>query len=454
MPRFERKDRFWDIAVDDSTVSICQGVVGTDGEFKKKYLPNSKAAQTFYEDLVGQVMAEGYRDVKGTMAPPDVESPEPAKAPAVAARNPDYEAMIADDLDSMDAYLAYADWLQEQGDPRGELIVVQHALLSAPRDAELFGTQARLLREHKERFWSAVAPYVDELVEQTEWYLGFVKHAKLKTTGKRCPTVGDSGTVPYEPLLRDFLGLESCQFLQSLTLGIAAMAGNDYSGAIRVLAERARPMIKNLYIGDFDYEETELNWSNIGLVEPLCQALPNLEELTLRSHDLDAGRLSFPKLRSFTVIGGGLNAKALGEIANADWPQLRSLSVQLGRAMTSEQALKALEPIFAAKGLSSVRHLGLGNFRWSDDLCGRLARSAIAPQLESLDMSVGTMGDAGAQALAAQADRFPNLNAIDASWNFLSGTGVEALETLATEVDSSEQHVEEAVEDRYISGYE
>ena len=37
--------------------------------------------------------------------------------------------------DDVEAHLVYADWLQAQGDPYGELIVIQHPLATAPTPA-------------------------------------------------------------------------------------------------------------------------------------------------------------------------------------------------------------------------------------------------------------------------------------------------------------------------------
>jgi uncharacterized protein (TIGR02996 family) len=47
------------------------------------------------------------------------------------ARDTDLEARIAEDPDSLEPYLVYADWLQERGDPRGELITMQILMESA-----------------------------------------------------------------------------------------------------------------------------------------------------------------------------------------------------------------------------------------------------------------------------------------------------------------------------------
>jgi uncharacterized protein (TIGR02996 family) len=43
-------------------------------------------------------------------------------------RNVGLEEAIRARLDDPEPFLVYADWLAQAGDPRGELIVVQHAL--------------------------------------------------------------------------------------------------------------------------------------------------------------------------------------------------------------------------------------------------------------------------------------------------------------------------------------
>src|SRR5688500_18514450 len=66
--------------------------------------------------------------------PPPVPEPEPVLE---LHRNLALEEAIAQDPDDEEAYLVYADWLAERGDPRGELIAVQHAQRAAATVADL-----------------------------------------------------------------------------------------------------------------------------------------------------------------------------------------------------------------------------------------------------------------------------------------------------------------------------
>lgn len=68
---------------------------------------------------------------------------------APIARDLDLETRIAEDTDALEPYLVYADWLQERGDPRGELITIQVLMETADRAfITLRKREIDLLRDH------------------------------------------------------------------------------------------------------------------------------------------------------------------------------------------------------------------------------------------------------------------------------------------------------------------
>lgn len=69
----------------------------------------------------------------------------------VDARNPDLEAAIAANPLDRDPYVVFADWLQQQGDPRGELMSLQ---LSGKDEAA-----EALLAEHEAYFLGPLAEH-------------------------------------------------------------------------------------------------------------------------------------------------------------------------------------------------------------------------------------------------------------------------------------------------------
>lgn len=78
------------------------------------------------------------------------------------------------------AYLVFADWLQAQGHPWGELIVLQHRAATATGDERAgFEREAASLLEARgaEILGEEVPRERAELV----WHLGFVRRARLRT---------------------------------------------------------------------------------------------------------------------------------------------------------------------------------------------------------------------------------------------------------------------------------
>ena len=89
------------------------------------------------------------------------------------ARNAELEAAIVEDPEAEGPYVVYADWLQGQGDPRGELIAVQLALETArgPRWGELRRRELQILREHAGALLGPAAAWPSD---RYDWRRGFV----------------------------------------------------------------------------------------------------------------------------------------------------------------------------------------------------------------------------------------------------------------------------------------
>src|SRR5262249_41910603 len=70
-----------------------------------------------------------------------------------------FNASLAKRIDSNpddnDAWVVYADWLQAQGDPRGELAVAQEGLRTDPKNKTLLSAEKKLLKDYKDAIVSA-----------------------------------------------------------------------------------------------------------------------------------------------------------------------------------------------------------------------------------------------------------------------------------------------------------
>ncbi len=92
------------------------------------------------------------------------------------ARHEALEQAVFDAPDDDGPRLVYADWLQAQGDPRGELAAVQHALGDArgPGWAELKCRELELFTEHGRALFGPLMKWPKARLTSLEWRCGFV----------------------------------------------------------------------------------------------------------------------------------------------------------------------------------------------------------------------------------------------------------------------------------------
>ncbi|MCP3142632.1 WGR domain-containing protein [Pyxidicoccus xibeiensis] len=432
MPRYEFKEgssnKFWEITKDETKVTTRWGRIGTEGQEKVQTFKFTYEANTAYDKLVLEKEKKGYTRMK-----PEDTGPKPKS-------NPELEAAILRAPESPDGYLVYGDWLQSQGDPRGEFIALQHAQLQATgaEATALKRKVANVLKKH-EGFLvgTALASSLKDKTLSVEWHLGFIRSARL--------AVGDYDEHPeleLDETLKLLLKHPSARFLQELVIGLADNDGeNHYGNLIRHIAKNAPKTLQKVFLGDYVFpDDTEISWTDVGSVTPLCEALPQLRSLRLRGGGVSLGKIDLPELREFILESGGLGRPSVKAINAAKWPKLERLEVWFGSenygAGGSE---KDLQNILDAKDLPELKHLGLCNAEFTAQLCVLLPKSRVLKQLETLDLSKGTMTDADAAVLAANADAFKHLKRLDVTRNLLTTKGTKLIAKLCPDVAHGNQ---------------
>ncbi|MFP2905162.1 TIGR02996 domain-containing protein [Pyxidicoccus sp. 3LFB2] len=374
-------------------------------------------------------------------------------------RHPELEAAILRDPDDVDAYLVYGDWLQLQGDPRGELIMLMHELERAdgPRRAPL---QERILA----LFHDSPRPLLGEMLTrrlgqrvnaegeplgvkvgwetepqgapqllvdgrwqsprcltkcQLAWRLGFIHKASLGGDGP--PTARSLLEPGLAGLIRQLLPHASARFLRTLVVNLTHVDAPEYGSVLQALVETDWPQT----LETFDLhvfrqprgweapDTAELDTEELRL-EPLYPRLSRLRELRLRGRLLELGTLRLPELRDLLIVpwfdGRTLRRPVVRSIANAELPRLESLHIWMGTPTEASEAhLEDLQPLLDGKGFPSLRKLALVGVEFTDALCERLPHSALLPQLRELELVRGAMTAAGAKALLAKPQAFRNL---------------------------------------------
>jgi uncharacterized protein (TIGR02996 family) len=330
------------------------------------------------------------------------------------------ESALVEDPDDLATHHAYADYLQEQGDPRGEFIQVQLALEDPQRsEAEQRKWQARaeeLLREHQREWLGALAD-----IPHLEYR--FV-HGWLDAL-----MVRDVADAVHHPELGPLLCVApEARLLRQLVLEydgglVEALLDAPFLRNLRVL-QVGKPM--NGFYNLFEVAESPL------LVK-LIAKLPRLEELRLFAVDYEVARLfALSKLSSLRLLqiyyfSEALDAYPLEVLAeNAALGNLTHLLLHPPPHRVSRIRLTGVRAIVHSPHLRNLTHLQLHRSDLGDVGCTEIVTSGILKRLKVLDLRHGEITDAGARILADCPD-LQRLELLDIDRNALTQTGIDAL---------------------------
>src|SRR5688572_29970061 len=91
------------------------------------------------------------------------------------ARNPELEQALLANPDDEQSYQVYADWLQAQGDPRGELASLQTGKIDAARRKR----EQELLTSNRAALLGELPEPADNSELQVVWHAGWLRSVRL-----------------------------------------------------------------------------------------------------------------------------------------------------------------------------------------------------------------------------------------------------------------------------------
>lgn len=198
--------------------------------------------------------------------------------------------------------------------------------------------------------------------------------------------------------------------------------------------------IRKLFIGDMDYEDCEVSWIMQGDYSRLWAAVPGLKELTIKgSTDLILGEICHEELEALTIICGGLPSNVIRSIQNAKLPKLKKLLLYIGvdnygfdgNADTVRELLEKAD-------FPALTYLGITDSEIQDELVEVALQSKYMGQIDTLDLSMGSLTDKGGELLLEKISDWPNIKRLDLHYNYLSEEMAAKLAKLPIEVDVSE----------------
>jgi uncharacterized protein (TIGR02996 family) len=449
-----KSHKFWNIELQGNEFTVTYGRVGTAGQTQTKQFKDAAAAQKEHDKLVKEKLAKGYVEA----------APAAAPSPTQLA----LERALAEGPDDLAAHSAYADYLSEQGDPRGELIQAQLALeeegKSAAEREKLHEQEEKLLKAHAREWLGELAPFLLEGRDQDGfpkyrfargWLdalaissasLSFSRALARATQARLLRRLAIERTIPLD----EDEGAPGEDVLDDLPEG-----ADEREAALCPLIKSAN--LKNVRVFQLgeQMEEMESTFTNAyGVAVPLVKSMPRLEELYLLAHMSDddlAALFGLKGLRNLRVlqvyhVEHGYPLAVLAR--NSSLGRLTHLLLRphgLGCNVPPSGAyidLGGVRAVLRSPHLKGLTHLRVQLCNMGDRGCEEIVRSGALRRLRVLELQYGAITDAGARVLAACPD-LRNLELLDLSHNGLTEAGSAALAAVPIQVRADDQFREE-----------
>ncbi|MFZ6733118.1 STM4015 family protein [Undibacterium sp. Ji42W] len=202
------------------------------------------------------------------------------------------------------------------------------------------------------------------------------------------------------------------------------------------------PQLKELFVGDMDSEECEISWIIQADYTQLFTAFPALERLHIKgSTDLTLSTLPLKHehLKALTIECGGLPNKIIETIVTAQLPNLEYLQLYIGvEDYGFDGKLDDLRPFMQKDLFPKLTHLGLVDSEIANEIATEIAQASVLEQLETLDLSMGTLSDDGGRALL-DSDKIAGLKKLDLHYHYLSNDMIKEFKKMPILVDVTDQ---------------
>jgi uncharacterized protein (TIGR02996 family) len=466
-----KSHKFWTIDVEGDGFTVTYGKVGTAGQTQTKSFPSPEKAQAEADKLVREKTGKGY-----------VETTPRATTSVAEA----LEATIRAEPNDLAAWCAYADHLTEADDPRGEFMQVQIALEDEGQPAaarkKLKAREKALLKAHGRDWLGPLGDIIHDSEPVDYWDGG--KRATRAPVGYRFDrgwlsrvefynlTVAQARALAASPgarLLRELVveqaeseapaGSEQQYIDTYYEPGPDVPAGLDAYNSPGLYALCRCPHLAGVRLfclgegmgGPDGKDEEYSNCHTDGeTAHHLVKQMPNLEELYVLAHNVDAAKLfalPLPKLRVFQLYHG--RSYPLDKLAAN--PTLSKLTTLLCHPHALEYddeeeqgayiRLPHLRAICRSPHLGSLSFLRLRLSNFGDKGAEEIVSSGVLKRLRTLDLQGGCITDEGAKALAACPD-LKNLTLLNLRTNAVGEAGQAALGATGVACDLSAQHGE------------
>lgn len=438
--RLESATDYVEIDLAGREVVTRRGRLGTRGTKTGKFHHSEELARDDYEQVIVAALLAGHARPAGKI--PDQ---------VFAIRNAVLEQALRDQRDDRDARAIYADWLEANGNPTGELIALQ-LQRGTRRDPKL-----------EKRFDSVMnrarLPLPD--LARIRWKHGMWREVRIENVrDSRTPDEVGPGVVDVVGEATAIFRHPLCAALEHLSIGALHAPHNAklVKEVLEIASQQAWARdLPSLEVGnctadrDRDYYMSSYDGGAIG--KTLREGFPGLRTLVVWTN-LSRGPkttriagLELPELRDLAVRGR-VDVERLTDLDNLDAPKLERLELWCGGEQTrfaSSLHGATLARVLGGVQFPNVRHLALVNAMFAQDIVEGLGATPIAAKLLTLDLSLGALDDRGANRLVAQRAQFSSLERLVVDRCHLGSNGIQRLRQAFPFVEIGRQRAEGGV---------
>jgi len=330
------------------------------------------------------------------------------------------EARIADEPDDPLAWSVYADYLQKQGDPHGELAALQHAADQDPVGKTKTPAQrafARTFAKLAPRLLGTLIDHGADLKDPAKppfvWKHGVLRRVQVGPPPD--PTNPGAIWAPRAGMLAAVLAHPAARMLGELELRAAHDV--DAANQLKLLIRHAPPQLREL---------TLFARADLGDLSELWAALPRLRRITIGARSFEVGELELPEARRVELMPLALSPRSMQAIAIAPWTELQRLEIRFGgQDLPPHASLREALPLLQRADLPKLTVLKLRGCPYAGALLRAVAEAPFAAQLVLLDVMDGNYNPHDLAHVAERKLAFASLRELWVQTSAITMTNVE-----------------------------
>lgn len=425
----EDEDRVWNVVRSDTELMTAWGALDGPLQSRSKGFDSVEDAQKDLEKRVREKLKQGYAE----LVPHNPDATQQA-----------LEDALAFDPDDIGAHSAYADYLHEQGDPKGEYL----QLVLALEDESLKTTQRKKLEREANQLFE---------LHRVQWFGELIIPLHVSDTISYDLSRGWLDRLVFSDFdlaqARAVAQSSHIRLLRELVItGVNFEQKQKYGphGLLAIQELYDCPHLKNvrrLQLGADDVLPNEMILEEKHVVG-LIQNMPRLEHLVVivqvRLNTQSLCAFQYPSTLKNLQLGGNVELAVEKLVKNSTLSSLETLRLEPDYTYQDPEDparldLDDLTAICHSPHLQNVKHLSLWRSSVGDAGIEELISSGMLERLESLDLCYGCVTDAGALRLAEVMNP-AKLTSLCLNANAIDELGGQALLEILPETKLNDQH--------------